>query len=136
MSVKINGVYQGKKRCQMSHQPSGATLTTDAPKDNQGEGSTFSPTDLLATALGSCVLTTMAIVADRDGVELAGSKVELEKVMSQNPRRVAEIPITIHLPQALPADYRAKIERVAHTCPVSKSLHPDVVVALTFSYDL
>jgi uncharacterized OsmC-like protein len=133
--VDMSVTYEGRLRCKLSHGPSGSTIETDAPKDNMGEGSRFSPTDLVGAALAACVLTTMAIVAKRDGVELEGAHAEVGKDMSTTPpRRIAALPVKVTLPAKLPADYRAKLENAARTCPVHKSLHPDVKAEIAFVY--
>src|SRR5471032_282805 len=99
--VKITGEYQGDLHCTAAHGPSGNTLVTDAPKDNQGRGEAFSPTDLVATALATCIVTTMAIVARRSGVELTGLKYEVTKEMSADaPRRIARLTVDLWLPAA------------------------------------
>lgn len=136
MSVKISGVYLGNKKVELIHAPSQASIITDAPKDNFGDGSCFSPTDLFAASLGTCIVTTMAIFADRNGIDMNGAKFELEKHMLSDPRRVGSLPITVHLPTDLNKENRIKLERVAHTCPVHKSLHPDIKVEIKFIYDL
>jgi uncharacterized OsmC-like protein len=136
MSVAITGRYVGDKRVELGHGPSGAKLVTAAPVDNQGDGSSFSPTDLVAGALGACALTVMAIVAERSGLDLAGARFALEKHMSASPRRLGEVPVTIHLPGSLAARDRAKLEAAARACPVHASLHPDVKATLTFVYDV
>ena len=137
MSVSMNGKFLGKKLVEVTHGPSGTVITTDAPKDNQGEGSAFSPTDLVAAALGTCILTIMANVCERSAWDLSGAHFSLEKEMSPNPpRRIASIPITFHLPRALSEEARAKLERSAKSCPVHHSLHPDIQVQITYLYDL
>jgi putative redox protein len=132
--VKMTALYLGEKHCKAEHEPSKTILDTDAPKDNQGRGESFSPTDLVATALGTCILTTMAIVAERDGVDIKGSKVSVEKEMSANPRRIASLKTVIDLPKTIPDDYRAKLEHIGHSCPVHKSLHPDVLISIEYRY--
>lgn len=132
--VKMSVQYQGQLHCELTHGPSGSRIQTDAPKDNQGKGENFSPTDLVGAALASCILTTMAIVADRDGVSLAGATAEVSKEMIPTPRRIGELPVTLTLPASIPAEYRKKLETAAHLCPVSKSLHPDVKTPLEFRY--
>lgn len=132
--VKSLAIYLGEKHCELTHEPSGARIETDAPKDNAGRGAAFSPTDLVGAALSSCILTTIAIVAERDGVQLTGAKAEVEKEMSANPRRIARLSVRVSLPSALESEYRKKLEHVAHTCPVHRSLHPDVQLPITFEY--
>lgn len=136
MSVAITGRYLGSKKVELTHEPSGAKLITSAPKDNQGDGSSFSPTDLVATALGSCMLTVMAIVADKQGWKLDGTYFRIEKHMSQNPRRVGKLPISMHLPSALTLDQRTVLERAALTCPVYKSINSEIEVTAQFLYEL
>ena len=124
---------EGGLRCRAVHGPSGTTLVTDAPVDNHGKGESFSPTDLVATALGACMMTIMGIVAERHGVDLTGMTAETEKVMSAGPpRRIASLRTRITIP--LPADHpqRAAFEQAAHTCPVHKSLHPEIDVPIEF----
>jgi putative redox protein len=136
MSVKMSVQYTGDLHCELKHGPSGTTIQTDAPKDNHGKGEAFSPTDLVGAALGSCILTTMAMVADRDGVSLKGARVELEKNMTTSPpRKIDSLPLLITLPASVPQEYRAKIEHIAHACPVHRSLHPDVKVPVEFKYE-
>ena len=127
--------YLGELRCKASHGPSGVELVTDAPTDNQGRGESFSPTDLVVTALATCKVTTMGMVARRDNVSLDGTKVYAEKHMSTDaPRRIVRIVVKIDLPRGIPRTYREKLEYSAKTCPVAKSLHPDVTLDVTFSY--
>jgi putative redox protein len=135
--VKITAIYTGEKHCQATHEPSLSTLETDAPKDNQGRGEKFSPTDLMATALGTCILTTMAIVAERDGVDIRNSTISVEKEMNpSSPRRIASLKTVIHLPKNIPVDYRSKLEHTAGACPVKKSLHPDILTPIEMNYTL
>lgn len=125
--------YLGGLRTDCAHLQSGTHINTDAPTDNQGRGEAFSPTDLVANALGTCIITTMAIFAQRDGIDLTGSELDVTKVMtSQPPRRIARIDIDLTL-RATPLpdpETRARLEKIAHTCPVAISLHPDVVQAV------
>lgn len=134
--VKITATYTGEKHCQSVHELSGTKLETDAPKDNQGRGESFSPTDLVATALGTCILTTIAIVAERDGINVVGSRMSVEKEMSPPPRKIASLKTIIELPASISADYRHKLETIANTCPVKRSLHPDVQVPVEFRYTI
>jgi putative redox protein len=128
-------VYLGELRCKATHGPSNVELVTDAPTDNQGRGESFSPTDLVVTALATCQVTTMGMVTQRDNVALSGTKIYAEKHMStEGPRRIARIVIRIDFPPGIPREYRVKLENVARTCPVTKSLHPDILVEQTFSY--
>jgi uncharacterized OsmC-like protein len=136
MSVHITGRYVGNKRIELKHGPTGSTIITDAPKDNHGEGTTFSPTDLVAAGLGACMLTVMSIVAERDGVNLAGMTVEVTKQMADQPRRIGALPVVIHMPKSLSPELRAKFERIAKTCPVSQSLNPLLEAEVGFVYDV
>jgi putative redox protein len=133
--VNIQVEYQGDLHCKATHGPSGAELTTDAPKDNQGRGESFSPTDLVATALGTCMLTIMAIAARTLNIEFAGATASVEKGMTAElPRRIQQLTVKIHVPHPPgPAD-REKLERAAHACPVHKSLHPDVRIPIEFTW--
>lgn len=134
--VKMTATYMGEKHCTARHEPSQAVLDTDAPKDNQGRGESFSPTDLVATALGTCILTTMAIFAERDGLDLKGAKMSVEKVMNSNPRTIGSLKTVIEMPAALNEENRQKLEAVARGCPVMRSLHPDVQAPIEFRYIL
>lgn len=140
MSVEIDIVYQGALRSIATHGPSQTTLTTDAPVDNQGKGESFSPTDLVATALGTCALTLMGIVADRNRIDLTGTKVHVVKEMIQQPvRRIGALHVTITVPAdkaaaLTPAD-RTKLETAARHCPVHHSLHPDINAPIRFVYE-
>jgi putative redox protein len=133
--VEINVVYEGQLQSTAIHGPSGATLVTDAPKDNMGKGESFSPTDLVATALATCIVTTMGIVAQRHGLDLAGTKVRAEKHMTTSGlRRIARLPVEVHVPRTFKDDDRQRLENAAHTCPVHKSLHPDVDAPISFRW--
>jgi len=134
--VKMTATYMGEKHCTAKHEPSGALLETDAPKDNQGRGESFSPTDLVATALGTCILTTMAIISERDGLDIKGAKMSVEKEMNSNPRTIGSLKTIIDLPASLTPDQRHKLETVAKSCPVMRSLHPDVKAPVEFRYSL
>lgn len=136
MAVEITGRYTGKLKTELTHGPSGVVLRTAAPVDNQGDGSSFSPTDLVAAALASCMVTTMAILAQRDGIDLAGVTFRVEKHMHDNPRRIARLPVVIHMPAALTPPERLKLERAAHTCPVHRTLIPEVDKDVQFIYDV
>ena len=137
MSVHFQGNYLGNKKVELIHEPSGTKIISTAPADNGGDGSSFSPTDLCAVSLGGCVLMTIAIFAERTGIEISGMSMKSEKIMSaEPPRRIAKIPLTIHLPENLSAENRSKLEKVAHTCPVHKSLGDDVLIEMQFVYDI
>lgn len=131
--VDIAVRYTGELRCEAVHGPSGATLTTDAPVDNHGRGEAFSPTDLVAAALPACMLTIMGIVAERHDLDLVGMTARTEKVMSQDaPRRIASLRTTIEVPLAADHPKRGMLENAAHTCPVHKSLHPEIDASIEF----
>lgn len=132
--VTMTGVYEGDKRCEITHGPSGSIIQTDAPKDNNGRGEAFSPTDMLGAALGSCILTTMAIFGEKNGMNLKGSSFHVTKKMKLEPRQIHELPIEITLPASLSADERATLEKIAHTCPVTRSLNPEVKIPVVFHY--
>lgn len=136
MSVKISGRFLGGKKVELTHEDSGAKIVTDAPKDNQGEGQSFSPTDMVTGALGACMMTIMAIVGERHGLDLAGMRMDIEKHMGEGPRRIAFIPLAFHLPAALAEADRALLEKAARACPVHHSLHPDVQEKIEFIYDI
>jgi putative redox protein len=128
-------VYLGELRCNAIHGPSNVELITDAPTDNQGRGQSFSPTDLVVTALAACKITTMGIVAQRDGIRLDGTKAYAEKHMSSDPpRRIARIVVHLAFPPGIPHEVRQKLETTARTCPVVRSIHPDIALDVTFTY--
>lgn len=131
--VEITAVADGL-HVDLAHGPSGKHLLTDAPKDNGGLGSSFSPTDLLASAFLSCALTTMALVAKRENIPWGKASGRVEKHMTQAPRRVRELVAVLEMPRELPAEKRGHMEQVAHNCPVARSLHPDVKPTVTFRY--
>jgi len=127
-------VYKGDLRTESTHLQSGETIITDAPVDNQGKGKAFSPTDLVATALASCMLTIMGIVAKRDGIMIEGTTVEVEKILVSNPRRIEEIRLKINFPHPISGKDQVKLERAAHTCPVSGSIHNELNEIVEFIY--
>jgi putative redox protein len=129
-------VYDGNLRTVCTHLKSGTQIETDAPPDNQGKGERFSPSDLLATSLGACMLTIMGIKARDMQVDLVGVKIEVEKIMKQEPRRVGGINLTFHFPDTLSVNEKQKtiLENAAHTCPVIHSIHPDIKVNVQFNW--
>jgi uncharacterized OsmC-like protein len=133
--VTINVQYAGHKKCDLVH-PEGVTLRTDAPKDIGGDASAFSPTDLVAAGLASCIITTIAMYAERNGLSVTGAKATVEKHMSvpPAPRRIARLPVVVTLPASVPSEWRERIERVGHLCPVHASLHPEVDAPITYVY--
>lgn len=133
--VSIQLEYQGDLHCKTVHGPSGTELFTDAPKDNQGRGESFSPTDLCATALGSCMLTTMGILAKTLEIDMAGATAVVEKEMtSSGPRKIQRLTVRIRMPRAMGEEDQVKLERAAHTCPVARSLHPEVEQVVEFRW--
>ena len=134
MAVEIAGKYIGNLAQEMTHGPSGAVLKTVPPVDNQGDGSSFSPTDLVATALAACMVTLISIVGERDGIDLAGLSVHVEKHMAGSPRRIGKLPSRIRMPAGLNPAQRKKLENAALTCPVHMSLHPEIEREVVFEY--
>jgi putative redox protein len=132
--VEMHAKYVGEKHCEIVHLPSSSVIETDAPKDNQGRGERFSPTDMVGAALATCVLTTMAIMAERDGINMNGATAQVSKVMNPNPRRIARLPVVVKMPSNIPKEARAKLEAAAHACPVHRSLHPDVEAPIEINY--
>ncbi len=131
----IETVYQGELRTQAKHVQSGIEIITDAPLDNQGKGESFSPSDLLAASLGSCMLTIMGIAARTHQFSIDGTKIEITKVMASNPRRVAEVHINFTMPETIYTDHQKKIiELAATTCPVALSIHPDIKQQIVFVF--
>lgn len=126
--------YLGELRTEATHIQSNTTIHTDAPKDNHGKGEMFSPTDLVATALASCMISIMGIVAMKDGITpVDGATAEVTKVMYADPRRIGEIHVTVTFPKKNYTDKEKKIyENAAYTCPVAKSLHPDLKQIINF----
>lgn len=128
-------VYKGELRTTTTHLKSGQQIITDAPTDNNGKGEAFSPTDLLATSLGCCMITVMGIVAKRHNINLDGTKIEILKVMADSPRRVSEIHVDMHFPKNNYTDKeKVLLEHTALACPVAKSLHPDIKQKTRFHY--
>ncbi|WP_442590098.1 OsmC family protein [Pedobacter sp. AW31-3R] len=127
--------YNGGLRTSSVHERSGNEIITDAPVDNKGKGEAFSPTDLLATSLGNCMLTIVGIAAAEHGFSIEGTTCEITKIMAENPRRVSEIIATFQFPDQNYSEKDKKIiERSALTCPVYYSLHPDIQKTITFNY--
>ena len=130
----IETVYLGDLRTEITHVASGNKIITDAPVDNHGKGEYFSPTDMVAAALGSCMLTIMGLSAKTGGFSIDGTKLEITKVMSANPRRIAEIIVKVQFPADYEPKQKAILERSAALCPVAASLHPETKQTVTFSY--
>lgn len=129
-------IYHGDLRTTCTHLKSGQSIITDAPTDNHGKGEAFSPTDLLATSLGSCMLTVMGIVAERNGIDIKGTRINITKVMAENPRRVSQVVVEIVFEKGNVFNEKDKtlLENTAKSCPVAKSLHPDIDQKISFHY--
>ena len=129
-------VYKGNLRTEATHLQSHTIIETDAPVDNNGKGERFSPTDIVATALGSCMLTIMGMKAEIMNIDITGTTLDIQKIMAANPRRISGVQIQFHFPDALQLSEKEQtiLENAAHTCPVAKSLHPDVNVEVTFGW--
>ena len=135
MAVDIDIAYQGDLHCKATHRPSGKSFLTDAPLDNGGKADTFSPTDLVATALGTCILTVMDLTARRHDLDITGTTVHVTKEMASTPvRRIGAITVTITMAKNFSAEDRARLELAGSSCPVKQTLHPDVNVNLKFVY--
>ena len=134
--MTANVTYEANLRTTCLHLQSGSAIETDAPTDHKGKGERFSPTDLIATGLGACMITTMGIKAETMNIVLDGAKVEVTKVMVSDPRRIGKIIAHVTMPEGLTVDEKTKeiLERVARTCPVERSLHPDVVLDIAFKW--
>lgn len=127
--------YDGQLRTSAVHTKSETGIITDAPTDNNGKGQAFSPTDLVATALASCMLTIMGIRADKGGIDIEGADAEVTKIMASNPRRIKEIIVTIKMPNNDYSDKEKEIlEKAALTCPVALTLHPDILQTINIAW--
>ncbi|MCB1122535.1 MAG: OsmC family protein [Verrucomicrobiae bacterium] len=134
--VTINLEYTGDLRTLAKHGPSGTVIQTDAPTDNMGKGGSFSPTDLCATALGSCIVTTIGIKGLQKGWDLKGSKVKVEKIMSEDlPRRIAQLNVDVRIPDRFSDKDKKHMHNIAHNCPVHQSLHPDIVLNINLYWE-
>lgn len=129
-------VYKGNLRTEATHLQSHTVIETDAPVDNNGKGERFSPTDIVATALGSCMLTIMGMKAETMNIDLTGTTLNIQKIMAANPRRISGVQIAFQFPEALRLSEKEQtiLENSAHTCPVAKSLHPDMEVEVKFGW--
>ena len=133
--VYIQTEYLGGLRCQATHGPSQSSLLTDAPIDNHGQGASFSPTDLVATALATCILTTLGIIAQRLDIDLVGAKITIGKEMNPTaPRRISQLTLAIFIPISVTHPHRERLENAARACPVHLSLHPEVEQSLAFQW--
>lgn len=127
--------YKGSLRTENTHTRSGTIVITDAPVDNQGKGEAFSPTDLVCTALSSCMLTTMGILAERENIDMRGMRTEVVKIMTSNPRKIGEIQVTLTQANLVATDVqKQKLRNAALTCPVALSLHESVKQTITFNF--
>lgn len=128
--------YTGGLHCEATHTRSGSVIETDAPIDNKGKGERFSPTDLVGAALATCIVTTMAILGENHGINVDGTRCEMEKIMVSDPRRIGELKVHIIFPKDKNYTDREKtiLEHIAHSCPVAKSLHPDLKQTLSFEW--
>lgn len=129
MSVELSGLA-----CALRHEPSGAEIATVPPRDNGGDGSSFSPTDLVGAALASCALSTMALGAQREALDWGDASARVVKEMVGPPRRIGELSLEITMPREVKPEHRARLEEIARGCPVARSLHPDLRVPMTFLY--
>lgn len=134
--VEIKTIYKGEKHCELVHGPSRNKIETDAPKDNNGRGEAFSPTDLVGAALSSCALTVMAIWAEKNGKEINGSWARVEKHMKSLPRQIEKLVVDIHLISDLDQAQREEIKLVAMGCPVKRSLSSEIDVQFSFFFDV
>ncbi len=125
--------YKGKLRTVSTHVKSGEQIITDAPVDNNGKGEAFSPTDMVANSVATCMLTVMGIAAEKKDISIEGAKAEVEKIMASNPRRIAAINVKVTMPQ-IPYEnaHKKLLEKVAGTCPVLQSIHPEIKKKLEF----
>ena len=136
MGVVVTGRYTGGRTVELLHEPSGATIVTDAPRESGGDGAGFSPLNLVVAGLGSCMLTTIAVVAFRSGISVDGMHMRAEEIKAADGIRIAEFVVALHLPTTLEVFDRQKLERAALGCPVHKSLHPEIPVRSQFVYDV
>lgn len=133
--VQIDIAYEGSLRMRATHGPSGTTLITDPPVDNHGKGESFSPTDLVATALGTCMLSLMSIVAERHSWDLSGTRAAVKKHMVSTPeRRIGKLEVEIFVPHVLDEKQRSMLEKAALACPVHRSLHPAIEIPVQFHW--
>lgn len=131
----ISANYKGDLRTEARHLRSGNTIITDAPTDNNGKGMAFSPTDLVCSALGSCMMTLMGILANREGIDLNGMRWEVEKIMASSPRKITEVRIVFTHPNLVATEVqKEKLKRAALTCPVALSLHESIKQDVTFNF--
>ena len=133
--IKLSMIYEGELRCRVIHEPSGNEILTDAPVDNMGKGEAFSPTDLVAAALGSCMLTVIGITAQKNNIDLTGTTAEVTKEMATSPvRRIGKMAVTIYMASGINRSKRSILDQAAQMCPVYKSIHPSVSMPVKFIY--
>ena len=134
--MTANIIYKGDLRCECTHLQSGTVIETDAPTDNKGKGQRFSPTDTVCVALATCVITTMGIKAADMNIDLKDTKIDVTKHMLAEPRRIGKIDLLLHFPSSLQLEEKDKtiLERVGNNCPVTKSLHPDLVMNIEYRW--
>lgn len=130
----LKTIYKGNLRTEITHLQSGAKVITDAPIDNNGKGEAISPTDMLAAALGSCMLTIMGMAANNHGFDIDGTEVEITKVMGTEPRRIVEIQVILNFPRDYDDRTKRFIENAVKSCPAEHSLHPDIKRVITYNY--
>ncbi len=130
--VRIDATYDGNLRCTATHQPSGTSLITDAPVDNNGKGESFSPTDLLSTSMLTCIMTIVAIRAESKNIDVTGMKGSIKKIMGSNPRHIAKLEVKINLPIGLSLDERSWLITEGCNCPVCVSVSEEMEVNITF----
>jgi len=134
MKNQIEIIYEGELRTRATHLASGSEIITDAPLDNQGKGEKFSPTDLVATSIGSCMLTIMGIAANVQSIDISGTKVKVEKIMGADPRKIAEINMEVIFSTIISGKHKAILERAANHCPVAKTLEGNIEENIKFIY--
>ena len=134
MKNQIEIIYEGELRTRATHLASGSEIITDAPLDNQGKGEKFSPTDLVATAIGSCMLTIMGITANVQSIDISGAKVKVEKIMGTDPRKIAGINIEVIFNTMISGKHKTILERAANHCPVAKTLEGNIEENIKFIY--
>ncbi len=131
----IETIYLGNLRTEITHTQSGNKVITDAPTDNNGKGEYISPTDMVAAALGSCIVTIMEMAAARHDIDMRGTRIVIDKIMAAEPRRIAEIRVDFYFPGDYSDKVKMILQRAAETCPVAKSLHPDLRQIINFHYN-
>jgi len=134
--MTANVIYSGDLRCTLTHQASGETVISDAPVDNHGKGQAFSPTDMAAASLASCMLTVMGIYAESKQIDMNGANASVKKTMASDPRRISKVEVAIRLPKHIEPSLRGRLEQIGRNCPVAKSLHPELEQVVSFSWDL